>query len=85
MLEHFDDLHHVWLVFNAFDPQGALAHGMERNIPRNRLVDAICKAEPTQASRGKDQAVVRTAVEFLQTGNHIAADVFELQMGVVMS
>ena len=84
MLKHVDDLHHFRFVLNAFDSQCALAHGMERNIARDGLVNALRKAESFQAGSSKDQAVVSTAVEFLQAGDDVATDVFELQMGVVM-
>ena len=53
-------------------------------MARNDLVDPISESESTQACRREDQAVVATSIQFLESGNDVAANVLELKMGEVV-
>ena len=48
-------------------------------------MNAVGETKATQSCSGQDQAVVSTVVQLLETGDHIAAHVFEFQVWVVMA
>ena len=47
-------------------------------------MNAIGEAKTTETGGGEDQAVVLPCIELLETGDHIAANIFEDQVWVVM-
>ena len=48
-------------------------------------MDPIPESESTQACRREDQAVVATSIQFFESGNDVAANVLELEMGEVLT
>lgn len=68
-------------VGTAFDADGALADGRQGNMGGQCFADACAECQTFQSGAGEDDGVEFAAVEFVETGLHVAAQIEQLQVG----
>ena len=85
MVQSTDLLQNLPVVGHTFNAKGALPHRVEGNLGGNHLVDAMGQTQPLQPRRRKDESVVKTSIQLLQPGEHVAPNILENQMGIVVA